>query len=140
MGDPPAGEQRSLPPVHRCARPSPPWPWSALPLAPSRGYIESFATWLILRPERYARRRVARKPTQPLALDDAVRTPRVVARVEDAELPPPHARQEVAQAVVVADVRVLVVRRRVPGLRRQKARLLDPLLAVGDQRPAPNSS
>src|SRR5690606_22466855 len=42
----------------------------------------------------------------------------------------------VAQAVVVADERVLVVRRRIPHLRRQKARPVDPFLAVGDQRPA----
>src|SRR5690606_10430749 len=89
MGDPPAGEQRSLPPVHRCVRASPPWPWSALPLAPSRGYIETFATWLILRLERFARRKVARKPTQPLAVEGIVGPPRVDPLVEDAELPRP---------------------------------------------------
>ena len=79
----------------------------------------------------------ARQPTQSLAVEGVVGTPCIDPLVEDAELPPPHARQEVAQAVVVADVGVLVVRRRVARLGRQEARLLDPLFAVGDQRPAP---
>src|SRR5690606_31139297 len=66
----------------------------------------------------------ARQPTQSLAVEGVVRPPRLDPLIEDAELPPSDGREEVAQPVVVADVRVLVVRRRVPGLRRQKARLL----------------
>src|SRR5690606_40182949 len=74
---------------------------------------------------------------KPLAVEGVVLAPRLDPLVEYPQLPAPDRREQVAQAVVVADHRVLVVRRRVPRLRRQKASPVDPFLAVGDQRPAP---
>src|SRR5690606_13270635 len=91
-------------PVHRCDRPSPPWPWSALPLAPRRGYIETFATWLITRLGRLARRKGAREPAQARAVEGVVGTPGIDPLVEDAELSATNPRQQIAQPEVVADV------------------------------------
>ncbi len=58
---------------------------------------------------------------QGLAVELEVRPPPLDAVVQHAQLPPAHRRQQVAHAVVVADLRVLVVRGRVAGLRGQEA-------------------
>ena len=53
------------------------------------------------------------------------------------ELGPAQRRKEVGEPVVVADARVLVVRRRVAGLGREPAGLVRPFRVVGDHRPSP---
>ena len=57
-------------------------------------------------------------------------------RVEPGQLAAANRREQVAQAVVVANVFVLVVRRRLPGLRRQVARPIDDVAAVRDEHAA----
>ncbi len=69
---------------------------------------------------------------QCLAIEGVVRAALRDAIVEHAELPTPHGGEQVAEAVVVADLRVLVVRRGVASLGGQEASPVDPVLPVRD--------
>lgn len=72
-----------------------------------------------------------------LRIEGVVAAPRRHPLVEHRHLPATNRCADVAHAVVIADLRMLVVGRRIAGLGRQKPRLLHPIGAVRQQSAAP---
>src|SRR5262245_9573382 len=68
-----------------------------------------------------------------------IRSPLLHSLVEHSTLPPPNISQQIAQPIVVADLRMLIMRKWVAGLGCQKTSPIGPILARSHQHSAGTS-